>query len=113
LGIRPQHEAPSQLSTQVLGDAQGCVVALRACESEVDLTRTTIHGVDVVVPGLAGIQRWMSETGRQWYWRWLPRHDVGYFIPEPDSPDVGVLLAYSSNDAEKRAYFRLLTKEGS
>jgi hypothetical protein len=113
LGLRQQHETPSQLSTLVLGKAQGCVVALRACESEIEFTRTTIHGRDIVVPSLDGIQRWMTETGRQWYWRWLPRHDTGYFIPEPDAPDVGVLLAYSSNDAEKRAYFRLLTKEGS
>lgn len=32
---------------------------------EVDLIRTTIHDLDVDVPFLAEIERWMSETGRE------------------------------------------------
>lgn len=111
LGFRPQHDAPSPLSSIHLGQAQGCILALRACEAEAPVTRTTIHGEDAGIPTLASVQRWMGETGLCWHWRWLPRHDVDYFIPEPDAPDAGVLLAYAANAAEKRPGFRLLTKK--
>ena len=113
LGFRPHHENPPYFKVFTLREAQGCVVALRASKSEIDLTRTTIHGEDVVIPSLAVIHQWMIETDRQWYWRWLPHHDVDFFIPEPDLPDVGVLLAYTSQNAEKCDHFRLLNKKGN
>jgi hypothetical protein len=110
LGVRPGHEMPPYLGTLALGRAQGAVIALRASESGVDLTRTSIHGEDFVVPCLASIKRWMDENGRQWYWRYLAGHDKDFFIPEPDAPDVGVILAYTSKLAEKSPGFRLLTE---
>jgi hypothetical protein len=112
LGYRENHELPPRLSDIKLGSAQGAVLALRASEGEVDFTRTTIHGTDVVVPCIDGIKSWMIETKREWYWRWLPHHDVGYFIPEPDTPDVGVVLAYQSNGAGRLTGFTSLIKEG-
>lgn len=108
LGLRPQHDAPPSIETIDLGPAQGCVLALRACETEAATHRTTVYGDDVVVPTLAAVHDWMAATGRRWYVRWLPRHDVGFFLPEDGVPDAGVVLAYSSEQAEKRPGFRLL-----
>jgi len=112
LGVRPQHDFPPPLESFSLpSHAQGCVLTMRVCESQTPIVRTTVYGKDFIIPTLDSALQRMGEAKRHWYWQWLSKHDTGFFIPEPDVPDVGVLLAYTARTASKLPKFRSLAYE--
>jgi hypothetical protein len=108
LGTRPQHECPPPLESIVLDQCQGCILALRVCDQKEGVIRTTIHGDDVLIPNIKSVWDWMGSLNRKWYWKWMPRHDFEFFLPENKASDVGVILAYTSPNAIERNGFCLL-----
>jgi len=117
VGLRGGQPLPD-LEDISLSEAQGCVLALRACSPSAQntasrelshYTRTTVQGRDVSVPTVAHAEAWMRRSRFSWRFRWLPRHDTGFFIPEEGIPDVGVLLAYGSKAPRAVSGYRLLS----
>jgi len=114
LGVRPQHDLPPCLELLSLPrHIQGCILAMRVCKAEKSTERTTVYGEDFIIPTLDSVLQWMSRANHHWYWQYLPNHDAEFFIPEPNTPDVGVLLAYSAHAPSKLPRFVLLDREGN
>jgi hypothetical protein len=71
-----------------------CVCALRATAERNGGMRTTVLGREVFIPSFHEILSNMRQSGQPWFYRWVPGHDRGFFLPEREVKEVGYLLAY-------------------
>jgi len=108
LGVRSNYDPLPPLEKIEVGAAQGCVLALRASSEDSDCMRTTVYGRDVRIPSVKQVEAWMRSTKLNWRHRWLPDHDVDFFLPEIGAVGVGVLLAYGDTETSLTPGFRLL-----
>jgi len=102
-GIR-QHEGSSCEPEAFVADLAGCgVLAARVADAPDAGVRTTIDGREVKVPSLPRLLQACAASGG-WSYRYLARHDTGYFLPG-DAPPVGLLLAYRGAPSRTFARF--------
>jgi hypothetical protein len=74
------------------------ILAMRVSAGNKSCHRTTVHGRTLLVPALKEIESILRQNDRRWHYRWLPRKDNALFLPEPESADVGLFVAYRSDD---------------